>query len=339
MKISFETFELRKKYPFTISGYTMLTQSVIYLTIEHEGYTGVGEASPGYYFNETIDDVLAFYASLVPDFAKFSDISDRQSIMDFVEKKRPGLTAAKAGIDVALNDLYGKILGKPCYQLFGADPDKMPVTSFTIGMDTPEVIRKKVSEATEFKLLKIKLGGENDRGIIEAIRSVSDQPLCVDANQGWTDRQEAIDMIHWLKEQGTTFIEQPMPVAQRDDNAWVTEHSPLPVVADEAVQRLVDVESAKGVYHGINIKMSKCTGMLEGYKMVQKARSLGLKLMIGCMSESSVGILGAAAIAPLCDWVDLDSSWLIANNPYHDPELREGKIILSDAPGLGLRKK
>ena len=129
------------------------------------------------------------------------------------------------------------------------------------------MIRKKVREATDFKLLKIKLGGDNDRGIIEVIRSESNQPLTVDANQGWTDRQEALDMIHWLKEKGTVFIEQPMPADRWDDNAWITEHSPLPVVADEAVQRLVDVEKAKGVYHGIKIKMSKCTGMLEGYKI------------------------------------------------------------------------
>lgn len=339
MKLSFEKFELKKKYPFTISGHTMLSQTVIYVTIEHGGYSGTGEASPGYYFNETVDDVINFYTSLVPDFEKFPNLDNRQAIMDFVDQKRPGLTAAKGGIDIALNDLYGKMSGVPCYKLFGANPATMPITSFTIGMDEPAMIRKKVREATDFKLLKIKLGGERDREIIEAIRAESDQPLTVDANQGWTDRQEALDMIHWLKEKGTIFIEQPMPADRRDDNAWVTEHSPLPVVADEAVQRLADVEKAKGVYHGINIKMSKCTGMLEGHKILQKARSLGLKVMIGCMGESSVAILGAAAIAPLCDWVDLDSSWLMANNPYEDPMLKDGRIILSDEPGLGLRKK
>lgn len=339
MKLSFEKFELKKKYPFTISGHTMLSQTVIYPTIEHGGYTGTGEASPGYYFNETVADVIDFYTSLVPDFERFADMDNRQAIMDFVDQKRPGLTAAKGGIDIALNDLYGKMSGQPCYRLFGANPATMPITSFTIGMDEPDMIRKKVREATGFRLLKIKLGGERDREIIEAIRSESDLPLTVDANQGWTSRQEALDMIHWLKEQGTVFIEQPMPAGQRDDNAWITEHSPLPVVADEAVQRLADVEKAKGVYHGINIKMSKCTGMLEGFRILQKARSLGLKVMIGCMGESSVAILGAAAIAPLCDWVDLDSSWLMANNPYEDPALKEGKIILSEEPGLGLRKK
>lgn len=339
MKLSFEKFELRKKYPFTISGHTMLSQTVIYVTIEHGGFTGTGEASPGYYFNETVADVVDFYTSLVPDFERFPNMDNRQAIMDFVDQKRPGLTAAKGGIDIALNDLYGKMSGQPCYRLFGANPAIMPITSFTIGMDEPDMIRKKVREATGFRLLKIKLGGERDREIIEAIRSESDLPLTVDANQGWTSREEALDMIHWLKEQGTVFIEQPMPAEQWDNNAWITEHSPLPVVADEAVQRLADVEKAKGVYHGINIKMSKCTGMLEGFRILQKARSLGLKVMIGCMGESSVAILGAAAIAPLCDWVDLDSSWLMANNPYEDPMLQEGKIILSEEPGLGLRKK
>lgn len=339
MKLSFEKFELKKKYPFTVSGYTRLSQTIIYVKIGHGGEFGIGEASPGYYFKETGEDVIDFYLSLVADFENFQDISDRQAIMRFVDAKKEGLTAAKAGIDIALNDLYGKLTDQPCYRVFGADPAAMPITSFTIGIDEPDMIRKKVKEATGFKLLKIKLGSDHDKAIIDAIRSESDLPITVDANQGWTDRQQAVEMIHWLKERGTVFIEQPMAVNRWDDNAWITENSPLPVVADEAVQRLADVSRAKGIYHGINIKMSKCTGMLEGYQMVQEARALGLKIMIGCMGESSVAISGAAALAPLCDWVDLDSSWLVSNNPYEDPVLQEGKIILSEQPGLGIRKR
>ncbi|HEY8388182.1 MAG TPA: dipeptide epimerase [Parasegetibacter sp.] len=335
MKLTYRLVELKRKYPFTISGYTMVSQTVVYTELSHDGLVGYGEASPGYYFKETVEDVVNFLSRL--DLSQFNDPTDIESILGYVDQASEGHTAAKASIDIALHDLVGKIKGVPCYVLFNADPAKMPPTSMTIGMDTPDMIRKKVNEASHFSLLKIKLGGENDKEIVEAIRSVSDQPLTVDANQGWTNRQEALEMIHWLEAKGCLQIEQPMPKDDWDGNAWLTANSPLPIIADEAVQRLTDVERIAGAYHGINIKMVKCTGMHEGAKMIKRARELGLQVMVGCMGESSVAILGAAAIAPLCDWVDLDSVWLISNNPYEDPVLERGRIVLSNEPGLGLR--
>lgn len=335
MKLSFYTVELKRKYPFTISGHTTIADTVIFVELTHESWKGLGEVCPGYYFTETLEDEMRFLSTL--DFSQFNDPTDIDTILDYVENKAIGHTAAKAGVDIALHDLVGKIQNIPCYQMYGADPSLMPPTTLTIGIDTPEMIRKKVLEAADFHLLKVKLGSDNDKEIIDTIRSVSNLPITVDANQGWKSKEWALEMIHWLNERNTIFIEQPLPREEWDNNAWVTEHSPLPVVADEAVLRVADVDKAQGVYHGVNIKMMKCGGIREGYKIVQRARELNLKLMIGCMGESSVAILGAAAIAPLCDWVDLDSTWLISNNPFKDPTLIDGKIILSDLPGLGIQ--
>lgn len=338
MKLTYRLFDLTRKYPFTISGHTFTKETTVYVQLEHDGVTGYGEAAPGYYFNETMEGFTGYLDRL--DMKQFNDPTAVEEILAYCDSQAPGLlTSAKAAVDIALHDLLGKMAGKPCYSLFNADPATMPETTFTIGIDTPDMIRKKVMEVSGFNRLKVKLGGPNDKEIIDTIRSVSDLPLTVDANQGWRDREQALDMIHWLNERNTIFIEQPMPKDEWDNNAWLTQHSPLPVVADEAVQRLKDVDRIKGAYHGINIKMVKCTGMHEGAKMIKRARELGLKVMIGCMGESSVAILGAAAIAPLCDWVDLDSSWLMSNNPYQDPELQDGRIILNSDPGLGLRAR
>lgn len=336
MKLTYSLTTLTRKYPFRISQHTFTDSTVIYTRIEHEGFTGHGEACPGYYFDETIETAQAFLDRL--NLEQFNDPSAISEILAYADDVAAGYTAAKASVDIALHDLVGKMSDKPCYALFGVDPHAMPSTSLTIGMDRPAMIRKKVKEASEFKVIKVKLGGDNDKNIVEAIRSETDKPMFVDANQGWTDREQALDMIHWLNERNTLLIEQPMDKNDWKNNAWLTENSPLPTVGDEAVQRLGDVKKAKGVYSGINIKMVKCTGMNEGFKMIQKARALGLNVMIGCMGESPVAILGAAAIAPLCDWVDLDSPWLFTPTPYRLPRLEGGKIILSRRPGLGLIK-
>lgn len=337
MKLSYSFYDLKRKYPFTISGHTFITDTTIFVKIEHKGFTGYGESAPGYYFDETIEDFTGYLDKL--DFEQFDNPLAMDDILDYCARIADGkLTSARAAIDIALHDLYGKIIHKPSYTIYNVDPATMPETTFTIGIDKPEIIRKKVLEVSGFKRLKIKLGGPNDKEIVETIRSVTDLPITVDANQGWKDKNEALDMIHWLNERNTIFIEQPMPVEAWDDNAWVTENSPLPTVGDEAILTINDVPKARGVYSGVNIKLVKCGGIREGYKIVQKARELGLKLMIGCMGEASVGILGAATIAPLCDWVDLDSTWLFTNNPYEHPELVDGIIRLSSEPGLGLKE-
>jgi len=199
-------------------------------------------------------------------------------------------------------------------------------------------VRQKVREAEPYKLLKVKLGRDTDKQMIETIREVTDKPLCVDVNQGWKDREFALDMAHWLHEKGVVFIEQGMPKENIDDNAWLTERCPVPTIGDEAVQRLDDVIKAHKVYSGINIKLMKCTGMREAHKMLTLGRALGMKIMIGCMTETSCAISAAAQLAPMCDWADLDGALLISNDVYNGVTIEKGKVTLKQLPGLGIVK-
>ena len=261
-----------------------------------------------------------------------------EEILAYVDDVAPGNPAAKAAVDIALHDLVGKLIGQPWYRVWGLDPARTPYTSFTIGIDTPEVVREKTREAAEYKILKVKLGRETDKEMIDTIRSVTQVPLCADVNQGWKDRSQALDMLQWLKDRGVAFVEQPMPKENVADNAWLTERSPLPILGDEAVQRLVDVKKAASVYSGINVKLMKSTGMREAHRMITTARALGLKVLLGCMTETSCGISAAAHLSPLVDWADLDGALLIRNDPFVGATVVNGKVTLSDAPGIGLTK-
>nr|WP_294942430.1 dipeptide epimerase [uncultured Mucilaginibacter sp.] len=335
MKLTYQPFELQLKHTFTIAKFSRTSTPVMLLQVEHEGVIGYGEASMVPYMGESYETANAFLSKV--DAGQFSYPFDFEAIISYLDSIAPGNPAIKAGIDIALHDLHGKLQGKPCWELLGTDPATMPITSFTIGIDTKEVIIQKLKEAADFKIIKVKLGRDNDKEIIQTIRSVSNVPLFVDANQGWTDRKQSLDLVYWLKEQGVVLIEQPMLKTDVDSNAWLTEHSPLPLIGDEAVQRLADVEKAKGVYHGINIKLMKSAGMHEAKQMLDKARELGLKVMIGCMTETSCATLAAASLAPQCDWSDLDGPFLTSNNPYRLPEFTDGKWVLDNAPGLGLK--
>ena len=227
----------------------------------------------------------------------------------------------------------------PWYKIWGLDKDKAPSTTFTIGIDTPEVVKEKTKEcADKFNILKVKLGRENDKQMIETIRSVTNLPIAVDANQGWTDKHYALDMIHWLKEKGIVMVEQPMPKTQLDDIAWVTHQSPLPIFAGESLQRLKDVVGLKGAFTGINIKLMKCTGMREAWKMVTLAHALGMRVMVGCMTETSCAETVASLFSPIVDFADLDGNLLIANDRFQGMEVIKGKITIPDLPGIGVVK-
>ncbi len=334
MKLTYQPYQLELKHPFTIAKFSRTGTPLILLKLEYEGLIGHGEASMVPSMGENVETATAFLQKV--DLNAFHHPFKMDEVMAYLDSLSPGNPNIKAAIDIAFHDLIGKIEQKPCYLLFGADPDLMPVTSYTLGIDTPEIMIKKAQEAASFKVIKIKLGRDNDEEIIRAIRSVTQVPLYVDANQGWTDRQKALDKIYWLHEQGVELIEQPMDRNDLDGNAWLTENSPVAIVGDEAVQRFADVEKAKGVYHGINMKLMKSAGMYEGHRMILKAKELGLKTLIGCMSETSCATLAAAALAPLCDWADLDGPFLTKNNPYQNPKFANGKYVLKEAFGLGL---
>lgn len=325
---------LALKHTFTIAGFSRVNTPVMLLKLTYEGVDGYGEASMVPYLGESFDSANKYLAKV--DWKRIKYPFDFDDITAYLDSLADGNTAVKASIDIALNDINGKLQNKPCHEIYGTTHLKMPVTSYTIGIDEPDVIRTKVQEATGFKVLKVKLGGGNDRELINTIRSVTNVPLYVDANQGWTNKAEAIDLIYWLHQQGVLLIEQPMHKHDMAGNAWLTERSPIPIIADEAVQRLGDIDALKGAYHGINVKLMKCGGLSEGHKMILKARSLNMKVLIGCMSETSCATLAGAALAPLCNWADLDGPWLTANNPFPDPAMLDGRYVLNAKPGLGL---
>jgi len=334
LTLSFMPYELQLKHTFTLANSSRKTTPDVLVSLAFDGFTGYGEASMPPYLGESIETASKFLSMLNLD--QFKDPFQMEDILNYVDAIMPGNCAAKASVDIALHDLVGKLMGQPWYKIWGFDPADTPTTSFTIGIDTPEVVRQKVAEATPYRILKVKLGQKTDREMIETISASTNTPLCVDVNQGWTDKQMALDMIHWLKEKGVVFVEQPMPKTAIDDMAWLTEHSPLPTIGDESVQRLPDVLKAKGVYNGINIKLMKCTGMREAHQMLTLAKALNMKVMIGCMTETSCAISAAAQLSPKCEWADLDGNLLISNDPYHGVKVINGKITLIDQPGIGL---
>lgn len=335
MKLSWEPYELKLQHTFTVATYSRTTTPDVQLRIDYDGFVGYGEASMPPYLGQSVESVCKFLEKV--NLEQFPDPFQIDDILTYVDGINEGDTAAKAAVDIALHDLVGKLLGAPWYRIWGLNPAKAPLTTFTIGIDTPEVVKEKTLEcAGKFKILKVKVGLPGDKEMIETIRSVTDLPLAVDANQGWKDREHALDMIHWLKEKGIVMIEQPMPKEKIDDIAWLTERSPLPVFADESIQRLADVRRVAGAFTGINIKLMKCTGMREAWKMLNFARACGMKVMIGCMTETSCAVSAAAQISPAVDFADLDGNLLIANDRFRGVTVVNGALALPDRPGIGV---
>jgi L-alanine-DL-glutamate epimerase-like enolase superfamily enzyme len=337
MKFSFKPYTLELKHVFTVALNSRSTTPVVLTEIEYNGVTGYGEASMPPYLGESHETATAFLSKV--DLTGYENPFDLEKILSDIDALAPGNPAAKASVDIALHDLVGRMMNQPWYNIWGFDKSKTPYTSFTIGIDKPDVVRQKVKEAEEFKVLKVKLGRDTDKEMIETIRSMTDKPLTADANQGWKDRNYAVEMTHYLKEKGVIYLEQPMAKEDVDGNAWVTQHSAIPIMGDEGVQRLVDVKKAQGVYHGINIKLMKSTGMREAYKMLTLARGLGMKVMLGCMTETSCAISAASHLSPMVDWADLDGALLIRNDVFDGTKVIDGKVTLTDRPGIGVIKK
>lgn len=337
MTLQFRPYELHLKHVFTLASGSRTVTPAMMTEIRYKDLVGYGEASMPPYLGESVESVTNFLKLV--DLSRFDSPFLVEEIVTYLDHLAPGNHAAKAAVDIALHDLVGKLMNQPWYRIWGLDPRKTPNTSFTIGIDTPDVVREKVREADPFRILKVKLGQKNDREMIGTIRSETDKPLCVDVNQGWTDRSKALDMINWLKEQRVVFVEQPMPKESVEDIAWLTANSPLPIIADEAVQTISDLKKIEGAYSGINIKLMKCGGMHAAYTMITMARAMGMKVMIGCMTETSCAVTAAAQLSPLADWADLDGNLLIDNDLYEGLKINDGKIVLPDLPGIGIIKK
>lgn len=334
MKVKFFPYTLELKDTFTISTFSRNSTPAVIVEIEHEGITGYGEASLPPYLGESIETVTDFLSSI--DFEKFDDLFKSESILHEIDQHTPGNTAAKASIDIALHDWLGKKTGYPLFRILGLDSDIKPLSSFTIGIGSKESVRKKVQESSEYPILKIKLGSDRDKETVECIRELTDRTLRVDVNQGWQNKEHALEMIEWLALKNVELIEQPLGADRIDDLVWIRERSPLPIIGDEGVKRLTDIGKAWGVYDGINVKLMKSTGILEAYKMIITARALGMKVMIGCMTETSCGISAASQLSPLADWADLDGALLIRNDLFKGTEVNSGTISIPDRPGIGI---
>jgi len=339
MTLKWFPYELELAHTFTVASFSRKTTPDVQVEIEYDGFVGYGEASMPPYLGHTVESVCAFLEKV--DLSRFDDPTRIEDIMEYVGSLSEGDAPAKAAVDIALHDLVGKLFGLPLYRLFGYNPEKAGDTTFTIGIDTPDIVREKTLEAADrFNILKVKVGLDTDKEMIESIRSVTQLPLAVDANQGWKDRSKALDEIFWLKENGVVMVEQPMSKDRLEDIAWITERSPLPIFADESVQGLKDVYPLKGIFSGINIKLMKCGGLLNARKMIGAAEACGLKVMTGCMTETSCACSAVAALAPASSFQDIDGNLLITNDRFTGGvRVVSGRLTLPDLPGLGLSVK
>lgn len=327
---------LRLRHTWTTTMSSSDYRDNLHLRFTRDGVTGFGEGAPIVRYEENAESARQAVES-VRDLAANADPWQFEKLMGQVFKRVKGQYAAKAALDIALMDWIGKKLGIPIYRYFGLDPKDAPVTTFSIGIDTPEITRQKVREAEAFPVLKIKVGLQTDEATIEAVRSVTKKPLRVDANEGWKDKEEAVRKINWLESQGVEFVEQPMPASMLEDIRWVRSRVHVPLIADESCLHPGDIPKLANAFDGVSVKLMKCGGILEAYRMLQIAKSLGMKTMLGCMIESSIGVSAAAHLSPLVDYADLDGNLLIAGDPYTGVKVEKGKLILPDGPGLGVK--
>ena len=335
MHIDARPIDLTLSTPFRISRAVTQVASNVIVQINHKEWTGYGEAAPDEFYGETQETVLACMAAFAGNLGDDPFlIEDIMNDLDHVIRLNP---AAKAAVDMALYDLVGKMLNVPVYKLLGLNPAHTPQTSFTLGIDTPGNMAKKALLAREYPILKVKVGTRHDLENIQAIREVSSATIRVDANTAWTPK-EAIRMINALAPYNIEFIEQPTSPRDLDGLRLIRENVPLPIIADESCVSIDDIPRLAGCVDGVNFKLMKSNGMTSVLKMIHVARAHNLRVMIGCMIESSLAITAAAHLTPLVDYADLDGHLLIDNDPYEGVKVVNGKLVLPDAPGLGVRK-
>lgn len=318
---------------FGIARGSRTTQSVVQVELEHDGIVGRGEAAPVYYRGESVESARDFLATAAPPL-----VGDDPFALEEIEERLEdveGEAAGKAALDAALHDWIGRRLGVPLWRLLGLSPTAPP-TSYTISIDTVEGTRDRARRAHDFRALKVKVGGAEDLERVEAVRAESDAPLRVDANEGWT-LESARELMPELIRLDVEFVEQPFPAADVDSFTALGElHPRLPVVVDEGCQDLGDVAPAAAYADGINVKLAKSGGVREAVRMIHAARALGLRVMLGCMVESQLGVAPAAAIASLADWVDLDGHLLLDEQPFTGLRFEDGRVLPSHEPGLGV---
>lgn len=334
--LSGEVMRLKLRHTWTTVMSSSDYRETILCRYSKDGVTGIGEGAPIKRYDENAKDALTRLDGPVRALLQTGDPWRHESLLAELSRILPGQFALKAAISGALADWIGQKLGVPLYRYFGLDPDKTPLTTMSIGIDTPEITRKKTAEAAEFPVLKVKVGLDTDEATIEAVRSVTKKPLRVDANEGWKSKEQALAKLNWLADRGVELCEQPLPAPMIDDARWLRGKSRIPLFADEACKSVHDIPKLAEAFDGVNIKLDKCGGIFEALRMIHVARAHKLKVMLGCMISSSVSIAAAAHLSPLVDYADLDGGMLIANDPYRSMTAPAGKIHLPDRPGLGL---
>ena len=345
MKLTFKRLDLQLVHQWTISRTRGTRVFPVVLVELHgaDGTVGVGEAAPSSRYRETVGTVSTFLNKVDPRGLSFGDIEGSMAYLDTIS---PHDMTAKCAVNLALIDGAARRAQKPACDWLGLGfREQQHVTSFTIGIDTPEVMRQKTQEALKYPVLKVKLGVANDKANLSALREVApDKTLRVDANEGWKTKEQALEMVQWLARDGhVEYVEQPMPAAApAKDWAWLKQRSPLPIFADESYHVAEDIQQAVDLFHGVNVKLVKAGGMSAGLAALQAARKAGLKTMLGCMIETSVLISAGAHLAELCDFLDLDGNLLITDDPYSGVATDNGVLSFAAAPekfGLRVRPK
>ncbi|MHC4638276.1 MAG: dipeptide epimerase [Planctomycetota bacterium] len=337
-RFTLSTKRLLLRHTWTISRNSSDFKDNVFVRIERDGVVGLGEAAPNIRYGESAEKTLAVLHNArglfeSSDWFRYVDMQKEWEVI--IKEQR----CAGAALDMAVLDWVGRKLKAPFYRLLGLDERKTAVTSFSIGIDTPQIVKQKVREAVDFPILKIKVGRDNDEEILKAVRDVTDKPLYVDANEAWRDKRLALEKISRLQSLGVVLIEQPLPAEMIEETAWLRQRVHIPIIADEAVKRASDIPKLAGAYDGINIKLMKAGGIQEAIRMIHLARALGMKVMLGCMIESSLAITAAAHLTPLADYADLDGNLLISNDPFTGVSVEQGKMILNDRPGLGVSER
>ena len=334
MHIDAKPIDLKLTTPFRIARGVQTVASNAIVQINHNGYTGYGEAAPDEFYGEDVETVLACVARFAGNLGNdpFA-IEDVMNQLDKIIRLNP---AAKAAVDMALYDLVGKMLSVPLYKLLGLNAAHAAHTSFTLGIDSPTEMAKKALKAIDYPILKVKVGTRHDLDNIKAIREVSQAVIRVDANTAWTAK-EAIQAINALAPYAIEFVEQPVAPRDLAGLKLVRENVPLPIIADESCVTVEDIPRVAECVDGINIKLMKCGGLRHALKMIHVARAHNLRVMIGCMIESSLAITAAAHLTPLVDYADLDGHLLIDNDPYVGVGVLNGKLVLPEGPGLGVK--
>jgi L-alanine-DL-glutamate epimerase-like enolase superfamily enzyme len=335
MRIRMAVIELETRLPFvTAHGGGSRFRNVL-VELEHEGTIGLGEAAPARYHGETADTVVAALATLVPAAGSVGDPARLEAIHLAMDSALAGHGAAKAAIDIACHDWLGKRAGMPLYALLGLDPAESPPSSYTVPIGPPDTVPAAVASGEPFRILKVKMGDEADRERLRRVRAATSKPIRVDANGGWS-AAEAIRRLPELVAAGCELLEQPVPVRDLAGLRRVQRVAEIPILADEPAVGPADLAGLRGRVDGVNVKLMKAGGIRPALAMIQVARALGMRVMIGCMVESSIAISAAAQLAPLADWVDLDGHLLLARDPARGLALTDGVVRPADRPGLGV---